>query len=59
MLIFEGHRYIERNWILNLLENGEKVIADSGYRGNCRVLRRTGELRSFLSRSRSDVHEQH
>ena len=50
---------ISRNGILTLLDDGEKVIADSGYRGDDRILHKTGENNSFTARMRAEVRARH
>ena len=50
---------ISRDGILNLLGEDEKVIADSGYRGDRRILHKTGENRSYTARVRSEVCSRH
>ena len=50
---------IARRGILNLIGRDEKVIADSGYRGDDRIFHKTGDNTSFTARTRSLVRARH
>ena len=50
---------IARAGILNLIDEDEKVIADGGYRGDDRILHKTGEHNSYTARIRSVVRARH
>ena len=50
---------VARDGILNLIDDDEKVISDSGYRGDPRILHNTGDWTTYTARTRSNVRARH